>query len=531
MPIMIRNNDATELCITKGQEATVVGWDSSMGPFGQLVLDTLFLKLVDPPKNINVPGLPENVIPMTKSVVNLTCTLTNDMVVSISREQTQVLPNFGMTDYSAQGKTRDWNVVDLTRCRTHMSYYTALSRSSTSEGTVIVKEPDDWSIITKGLSGHLRQEFREIDLLDEITELRYSDQLPPEVDGDVLNSLIRNFQAWKGERYQPKIWHMALKWAAHEQPVQPLRTSLPWQLEIVSPTRKKQKSLKRTQHEIPDGLDQPPNKKVRSEIAAPNAGGAMPRGLLWDAVNWSCGYDAMFTILFDIWKGAPAKWHESFGKKTEIMKELSAGFLQSTTQSTSLENVRDQVRIRLNRFSPENFPYGTRGLSTDNLAEAIIGRNIFCADARKTCLECNYTDLEEKQYRIMNDLSGRAHTICSDCLTRNEVSEMQWVPRLQRVLDLLIVGIQQIGSHLPIEHKLRFDLEGTTRILLLRGVIYFGNIHFTSRIIGSDGRVWFHDGIGTGRACVDENYLDSHRPAFLQSCRGRIPVALVYAEA
>ncbi|KAJ6529446.1 hypothetical protein DFH09DRAFT_155008, partial [Mycena vulgaris] len=59
------------------------------------------------------------------------------------------------------------------------------------------------------------------------------------------------------------------------------------------------------------------------------------------------------------------------------------------------------------------------------------------------------------------------------------------------------------------EHKLRFDLEGTTRILLLRGVIYFGNIHFTSRIISSDGRVWFHDGIGTGRACVDENYLDS----------------------
>lgn len=150
LPIMIRNNDATELCITKGQEATVVGLDSSTGPFGQLVLDTLFLKLINPPKDINVPGLPANVIPMTRSVVNLGCTLTNDMVVNISREQIQVLPNFGMTDYSAQGKTRDWNVVDLTRCRTAMSYYTALSRSSTAEGTVIVKEPPDWSIITKG---------------------------------------------------------------------------------------------------------------------------------------------------------------------------------------------------------------------------------------------------------------------------------------------------------------------------------------------------------------------------------------------
>ena len=32
MPMMLRNNDATELCITKGQEAHVVGWDSIDGP-------------------------------------------------------------------------------------------------------------------------------------------------------------------------------------------------------------------------------------------------------------------------------------------------------------------------------------------------------------------------------------------------------------------------------------------------------------------------------------------------------------------
>jgi hypothetical protein len=26
IPVMIRNNDATELCITKGQEGIIVGW-------------------------------------------------------------------------------------------------------------------------------------------------------------------------------------------------------------------------------------------------------------------------------------------------------------------------------------------------------------------------------------------------------------------------------------------------------------------------------------------------------------------------
>ncbi|KAJ7486915.1 hypothetical protein FB451DRAFT_1228336 [Mycena latifolia] len=88
---------------------------------------------------------------------------------------------------------------------------------------------------------------------------------------------------------------------------------------------------------------------------------------------------------------------------------------------------------------------------------------------------------------------------------------------------------------LPIEHKLRFDLNGATQILLLRGIIYFGSSHFTARIIGSDRRVRFHDGIGTDRGCTmkctDEHYLDSHPADFLQSCGGRIPVTLVYAEA
>jgi hypothetical protein len=59
MPVMIRNNDATELCITKGQEGFVVGWQSEKGPHGKRILDTLFVKLHKPAKVIQIPGLPE----------------------------------------------------------------------------------------------------------------------------------------------------------------------------------------------------------------------------------------------------------------------------------------------------------------------------------------------------------------------------------------------------------------------------------------------------------------------------------------
>lgn len=64
---MIKNNDATKLCITKGQKVYVVSWDAIHGPQNQNVLETLYLKLNNPSKIIQLPHLPENVIPMSRT--------------------------------------------------------------------------------------------------------------------------------------------------------------------------------------------------------------------------------------------------------------------------------------------------------------------------------------------------------------------------------------------------------------------------------------------------------------------------------
>ncbi|KAJ7342314.1 hypothetical protein DFH08DRAFT_704057 [Mycena albidolilacea] len=118
MPIMIHHNDATELCITKGQEGTVVGWQESLGSQDQTILDTLFVELIKPPRPIRVPGLPMNVVALTHGTKKLWCQLPDDLVVQVSREQVLVLPNFAMTDYASQGKTREFNVIDLNNCKT-----------------------------------------------------------------------------------------------------------------------------------------------------------------------------------------------------------------------------------------------------------------------------------------------------------------------------------------------------------------------------------------------------------------------------
>ena len=52
MPVMIRNNAATEMGITKGQEAIVHAWYSHKTTDGRDVLDTLFVELICPPSRL-----------------------------------------------------------------------------------------------------------------------------------------------------------------------------------------------------------------------------------------------------------------------------------------------------------------------------------------------------------------------------------------------------------------------------------------------------------------------------------------------
>ena len=85
MPVMIRNNSATELCITKGQEATVHSWKSTVGSRGQKKLETLFVTLIDSSQSVKIEGLPENVVPLTRTSAHITCMLPDDTSININQ--------------------------------------------------------------------------------------------------------------------------------------------------------------------------------------------------------------------------------------------------------------------------------------------------------------------------------------------------------------------------------------------------------------------------------------------------------------
>ena len=156
---------------------------------------TLFIKLKNPPSEVHFDGLPTNVVLIYPTTNVIHASLPNDRIL-ISREQVEVLINFAMTDFGSQGKTRLYNVSDLNNLQTHQSYYTALSRSASAEGTLILQGFDPRKI-TGRCSGALHQEFRELEILDEITRFRYEGKLSVKVYGDVRNTLIQSFREWK----------------------------------------------------------------------------------------------------------------------------------------------------------------------------------------------------------------------------------------------------------------------------------------------------------------------------------------------
>ena len=71
-------------------------------------------------------------------------------------------------------------------------------------------------------------------------------------------------------------------------------------------------------------------------------------------------------------------------------------------------------------------------------------------------------------------------------------------------------------------------VKGDNMTYNLRGVIYYLDNHFTSRFISESCRVWFHNGISTGRQMVPEGSIGD---TDLWTCQSRIAICAVYVIA
>ncbi|KAJ7133229.1 hypothetical protein C8R44DRAFT_565621, partial [Mycena epipterygia] len=431
--------------------------------------------------------------------------------------------NFAMTDYASQGKSRDFNVVDLNNCRTHYSYYTALSWS-TSDGTVLLQGMSP-AKITNGISGYLRQEFRELEMLNEITALKYYNRLDASVNGINRRAILRAYQILKGGKYQPPDLHDSLKWKNGDAPLMPdvdseLQTGP--LIESDKPKPKKVKEGKKgRKRPAAEPAAQPKPKKAKSNVPP-------PVGTTWDCINYSCAYDAIVSTLYNIWQDDGAKWCTRFKDVGE-----HAGILAEAFESGSnLNAARDIMRTSLRLEFPTIFRSGHYLTNIDDLAEKLFGAEAWGSSEIK-CTRCDrgedrvpdfgatrtITRSPRLKSRYRDDY-GISHWLKDQMIKKTNKectcgSGMLKMVRVDRPPPLMYLTLSD--TTILIDPAINITTGETRHRYALRGIIYGGENHFTSRIVMPNGNVWYHDGIETGHKMVNEGSMHSMETDYLNT--------------
>jgi hypothetical protein len=202
-----------------------------------------------------------------------------------------------------------------------------------------------------------------------------------------------------------------------------------------------------------------------------------------------------------------------------------------------LENVRDSVRHKLHTQTPTLFPYGTRGTSVGALASAILSPKEGVAISVPKCTKCKYSEpaMDDGLGFVLHE-NGETSKSTSNWLTSLENETHEKCPKcfaalrqpiaFKAVPNLLIFEIN--SDNVRISKTIEFVQGDETVVLNVRGLVYYGEFHFVARIIGSQGNIWYHDGIVTGSTCESEGHIETFSRRKLKTCKGRKVVLVVY---
>ena len=506
MPIMIKYNEATELCVTNGAEATVAGWVADTTSSQRLVLRVLFVTLTNPATPVQLPGLPPNVVPLIARTYSLSATIADKGTIRFSRSQIPILVNFAMTDYSSQGRTRPKNIVDPRDCRTTQSIYTCLSRGSSLAGLLLLNKLDPKKL-KGGLNGNLRDELDELEILADITELRYEGQLKEGVQGSSRRELLRSFRAVYGQSYKAKHGHelrvaSSRKRAAITPPSHP------------DPPSKKRRLVATDDFEHPrDVFGTPP-------------GSVRPVGMRWDGLNSSGAYDSLLTIVANCTRSFPSMWDSLRGNNRFFDYFIScldrAMISQVPSSLTPHERARDELRDVLHTYRPQTYPrYGDTFTDIGVVAQAITFSQQIIGSRTVHCIACDDFLPQTKRLdasvhigplppsnagmvtsvaAMMQDLLyPTALSPCPFCHSVSVVTDTQY-HSVPSILGMELTGNESVG----LEHVVTLAMANQQYVWHLVGVVYSANKNFSCRFLDEDGTVWFHDGAEIGSLCIKD---------------------------
>ncbi|PBK85068.1 hypothetical protein ARMGADRAFT_897759, partial [Armillaria gallica] len=163
------------------------------------------------------------------------------------------------------------------------------------------------------------QEFHELELLDEITALRFEGNLWSDISGLTRNDIILSYRSYRGMSYIPCKLHSALKWNQYNpwldpDPLATLDIS-DYSADVVKEKLSVPQHIQKWTRRPNDSDVLPPTKKQRSTIVSQDIDSIPLAGIVWE--NNSCAYDSVFTILYSIWMADSEHWNRAFNNINE----------------------------------------------------------------------------------------------------------------------------------------------------------------------------------------------------------------------
>jgi len=146
-----------------------------------------------------------------------------------------------------------------------------------------------------------------------------------------------------------------------------------------------------------------------------------------------------------------------------------------------------------------------------------------CIDDRLDFVLHNTENMPKSTSHWLGSLEHETHERCSQCF-----SEMMQPINFKSTPSVLVFEIN--SRNIKVNKTLKFEQEGETVVLNVRRLIYHGDFHFTSCIVGTDGIVWYHDDMITGSSCENEGDFDKFSSKKLLKCKRKRLTLVVYAK-
>jgi hypothetical protein len=261
-------------------------------------------------------------------------------------------------------------------------------------------------------------------------------------------------------------------------------------------------------------------------------------GIKWDAYNYSCAYDALFVIFYNTWKENIRSWNITFNSINKYSKMMATMFHDVECNMISIETARDSIRHMLHQTDPRLFPYGQMGCSVNDLVTFMLTPDKAVLTQTLNCTSCNYTirsNYDSNDYvfhlsesfatspsaYIHNKLTYTAYLSCQRC------SGLA-TKKLQFNTPPDILAFNFSIHNVCIEKVLKLIVGNVEYTFNIKGIIYIGRFHFTSRIITTNKFVWYHDSRETGSHCISNGHLNDWNTDSLRICRERNATAIIY---